>query len=130
MLKPENRLKKTRDFNLVMKRGRWANAEFFDLKYLELAKNRDFFPKKIGPNDFEKQLKIAFAVGLKLSKSAVKRNRLRRQMREAVRLLVKDGRIKNGYYLLFVAKKGSMDLDYAKISQEVESLLKKGGVKI
>jgi ribonuclease P protein component len=130
MLKPENRLKKTRDFNLVIKHGRWVNAEFFDLKYLELAKNREFFPKKEDPEDFVKQLKLAFSVGLKLSKSAVKRNRLRRQMREAARLLIKDERLKNGYFILFVAKKGSMDLDYAKISQEISLLLKKGGIKI
>ena len=128
MLKPENRLAKLRDFNLLMKYGRWVNGSFLDLKMLELAKNQNYFPKKEDPESFKKQLKLAIAAGLKVHKSAVKRNRARRQIREALRLLIKDGLIKNGYYILVVARKDVLGKDYAEISAEVKVLLTRAKV--
>lgn len=128
MLQQDNRLRKLRDFNLVMKHGQWVNGRFLDIKVLELAKNQAYFPKKEDVDKFQKQLKLAIAAGLKVHKSAVKRNRVRRQIREAIRLLIKDGRIKNGYYILVVAKKDSLDKDYAEISQEIKVLLSRAKV--
>ena len=128
MLQQENRLRKLRDFNLVMKHGQWVNGRFLDMKVLELARKQDFFPKKEDPESFKKQLKLAIAAGLKVHKSAVKRNRIRRQIREVLRLLLKDGLIKNGYYLLVVAKKDTLDKDYAEISDELKLLLGRGKV--
>lgn len=128
MLKPENRLKKIRDFNLLFSRGRWVRGDFFDLKFLELDKYRQFFPKNENPDVFVKQLKIAFAVGLKLSKKAVKRNRLRRLMREAARLLVKENRIRNGNHILISARPGSLDLSFDRVSVEIERIMKKAGL--
>ncbi|KKR34829.1 MAG: Ribonuclease P protein component [Candidatus Magasanikbacteria bacterium GW2011_GWA2_40_10] len=123
MLQQENRLRKLRDFTLVMKHGQWVNGRFLDIKVLELAKNQNFFPKKEDPESFQKQLKLAIAAGLKVHKSAVKRNRVRRQIREVLRLLLKDGQIKTGYYILVVAKKDILDKDYAEISDELKVLL-------
>jgi ribonuclease P protein component len=128
MLQNENRLTKVRDFNLVMEHGRWVNGVFLDAKVLELAKNQNYFPAKIDPEIFKKQLKIAFTVGIKVSKSAVKRNRARRQLREAVRLLVLDQKIVPGHYILFVARPKILEADYASLSQEVESLLRRAKV--
>lgn len=128
MLQQDNRLRKLRDFNLVMKHGQWVNGRFLDIKVLELAKNQAYFPKKEDVDKFQKQLKLAIAAGLKVHKSAVKRNRVRRQIREALRLLIKDGRIKNGYYILVVAKKDTLDKDYAEISQEIKVLLSRAKV--
>ncbi len=121
---------KVRDFNLVMEHGRWTNGRFLDIKTLELAKITDYFPKKEDPNNFKKQLKLAIAVGLKVHKSAVKRNKLKRQIREALRLLIKDGRIKTGFYVLVVTKKGALEQDYAEISKEIELLIKRSGLLI
>lgn len=128
MFQQENRLRKLRDFNLVMKHGQWVNGRFLDIRVLELAKNQAYFPKKEDPNSFQKQLKLAIAAGLKVHKSAVKRNRVRRQIREALRLLLKDGQIKNGYYILVVARKDVLDKEYAEISQEVKVLLSRAKV--
>lgn len=123
MLPSENRLAKVRDFNLVMKLGRWVNGSFLDIKVLELAKNKTYFPVKEDPIIFEKQLLIAFTVGLKVSKKAVERNRLKRQVREVVRLHLKDKKLKSGYYLLFVARPAIKGKEMAEISQEVNLLL-------
>ena len=125
MLKPANRLKKVRDFNLLFKNGRFVAGSFFDAKYIDLSKNTKHFPKNESVESFIKQLKIGFSIGLKISKVAVKRNRLKRQAREVVRLLLKEDKIKNGYYILFIAKKGSLEKDHAQISQEIELLLNK-----
>ena len=128
MLPPENRLKKVRDFNLLMKYGRWVNGRFLDLKVLELGKATSVFPKKVNSAEFADQLLVAFTVGLKIDKRAVVRNRLRRQMRETVRLLVKDNAIKKGFYILLVAKKDIIGKDYDEIKDEVKTVLKRAGL--
>lgn len=125
MLQKENRLAKVRDFNLLIKHGRWVNGQFLDLRVLELAKIQDYFPKKEDVDNFKKQLRLAIAVGLKIEKSAVKRNRVKRQIREALRLLIKGGQVKSGYYILIVAKKDVLKEEYADISQEIKLLLAK-----
>ncbi|MBI5728824.1 MAG: ribonuclease P protein component [Candidatus Magasanikbacteria bacterium] len=136
MLKPDNRLAKVRDFNLLMKHGRWVNGQFLDMRVLELAKIQNYFPKKVksrtvsgageDTDKFKEQLRIAITVGLKVSKSVVKRNRARRQISEVLRLIIKDGRLKGGHYLLFVAKKDILTKNYSEISTEVKLLLNKG----
>jgi len=128
MLHKDNRLAKVRDFNLLMKHGRWVNGQLFNIKVLELAKFENYFPKKVDPNDFKKQLRLAVNVSVKVSKSAVKRNRLKRQTSEVVRLLIKDGPLKNGHYLLVNAKHEALEKEYAEISEEIKLLFKKAGV--
>jgi ribonuclease P protein component len=126
MLKPVNRLKKVRDFNVLMKYGRWINGQFLDLKTLDLHKiKQELLPKRVVEEWFRKQLKIAFTVGLKIDKRAVVRNRLKRQMREVVRLLIKENKVKEGYYVLFVARAGIKEKEYEEIEQEVVFLLQK-----
>lgn len=128
MLKPDNRLKKTRDFNLLFTHGRWLRGNFFDLKYLDLAKSREIFPKNTDPKAFAKQIKFAFAAGIKISKKATQRNRLKRVLREAVRLLVKEKPVREGYYGLFVVRPGSLSFSLEQARTEAETLLKKAGI--
>jgi len=125
MLKPADRLKKVRDFNLLIKHSRWVSGSFLDIKYVNLAKIQDYFPKKEDPESFKKQLKLAIVVSTKVSKSAVKRNRLKRQMREVVRPLIKQGSLKHGYYIMILAKSIALEKSYADISQEIKLLFKK-----
>lgn len=125
MLQSVNRLKKVRDFNLLVKHGRWVNGNFLDVKYVNLNKIQGYFPKKEDKENFKKQLKLAIVVGVKVSKSAVKRNRLKRQLREAVRLLIKEGRLESGYYIMVSAKPVALAKDYAVISQEIKLLFEK-----
>jgi len=124
MLQKENRLAKVRDFNLLFEYGRWVSTDGFTLKFLELGKNKKYFPPKEDPEKFAKQLRVAFTVGVKISKSAVKRNRLKRQAREVVRLLIKEEKLNIGNYLLFVAKAGTIGLEYEEIERQVLLLLK------
>jgi ribonuclease P protein component len=128
MLPFEYRLKKIRDFTLVTKHGRWINGAFLDVKVLVLAKNQEYFPAKENPDTFKKQLKLAFAVGLKISKKAVVRNRLRRQLSEAARLLFKKGEPQAGYFVLVVPKKEALTKEYEALAGELEVLFRRAGI--
>jgi len=130
MLKKDFRLKKKRDFNLIIKNGQWQNGRLFSLKVLKLDEITDLFPKREDPEKFKNQLKIAVVVGVKVSKSAVKRNAIKRKMREVVRLLVKEPGVKTGYYIMINAKPAVLGVDYAEISQEINFLFKKADLLI
>ena len=54
------------------------------------------------------------------------RNRIKRQLREVVRLMLKEGLIKKGYHVLIVAKKEIVGKEYGEIKEDVEILLKRG----
>jgi ribonuclease P protein component len=125
MLLPPYRLTKVRDFNLLMKYGRWIKGNFLDIRYSYLQKiPQEAVPKRILPEEFVHQLKIAFTVGLKVDKRAVVRNRVRRQLREIVRLLIKDNRIQRGFYILIVARKEVLGKEYADLQKEIENDLR------
>lgn len=123
MLPHEYRLKRMKDFEILFKEGWFINGNLLTAKVwkinVEKYKKRDY---KDG------DLKIGFVVGLKVSKKAVERNRLKRQMREVVRLLLKDDKIKNGYMIAFVAKPGMLGADYKIVEKEVLDIFKKGGL--
>ncbi|MDO8499088.1 MAG: ribonuclease P protein component [bacterium] len=116
------RLKKVRDFNLLVQQGRWRKGPLVDLKYLKLADNKDYFPKQEDPVVFANQLKIAFAVGLKISKSAVTRNRIKRQLSEIMRLLLKENKLPLGYYFLLVPQPAILKANFAQINQAMRKL--------
>ncbi len=131
MYNKNNHLTKVRDFNLVLKHGYWINNQFLSLKVLELDKNQAYFPPKEDVDKFKKQLKLAVNVGLKVSKKAVIRNRAKRQITEILREIMTGdgfGRIKEGYFLFFVAKPNIKEKSFAEISEEVKLLLKRAKV--
>ncbi len=66
-------------------------------------------------------LRIAFIVGVKVSKRAVERNRLRRQYREIVRNLVKEP--KAGLDVLILVSRPSLELSFAEKREHIASLL-------
>ncbi len=90
---------------------------------------RPFFTKiftaKAANNGLEAS-RFAFVFSTKVSKSAVKRNKARRRMREAVRLALPD--IRGGYDIVFIAKKDILDKDYAEIESTIKFAFKKMGL--
>jgi len=107
MLKERYRLRKTKDIEAVVKRGRGASTGKIAVK---LAKNG------------LKSSRFAFVAGIKVSKLAVKRNRLRRLMREAVRNHLKD--IKPGYDVMIVAKKPLLGAALSEVESEIVRVFK------
>jgi len=99
------RLRKTWQFQLVRGEGRsWVHP-------LLVLYAR--------PNGMERS-RVGFSVSKRIG-NAVVRNRVRRRVREAVRLLWP--RIEAGWDMVFIARSGIRDRDYQAISGAVERVL-------
>ena len=100
------RLKKEKDFNLVFKKGKRLYSENLTVIY---------FPSK--------EIKAGFAVSKKLGKS-VKRNRIKRLLRESFRSFTPD--FGQNFFFVFIPKvKDDYSLDDFK--RCMSYLFKKGG---
>jgi len=108
-----------------MKEGRFVSGKFLNAKVWEIEPDR--YPRREYSNN---DLKIGFAVGTKVHKSAVKRNRAKRQMREVVRLLLKNKRLKNGYIVAFLPKVNILDKSYEEIDRAIIEIFKKSKLLI
>ena len=108
MLGEKNRLKKNRDFKFIYRRGKSAAQKRVAAAYIK--------------SRAEDELLIGFSVSRKVAK-AHERNRIKRLMRENVRLLLGD--IKPGYRIIFTARNAAKDSSYDKIGSDIRKLLKK-----
>ncbi|HQF57338.1 MAG TPA: ribonuclease P protein component [Candidatus Magasanikbacteria bacterium] len=120
MLPRENRLKLDRDFKILFTEGKFVSGNLMNAQIWKI--NPEKYPKR---NYSLEDLKIGFVVSKKLSKSAVIRNKIKRQMREIVRLILKKTKLKKGYFLLILAKKEILEANYLEIEKSLEQLLKK-----
>lgn len=113
MLQKEYRLKKSSAFNATYRSGKTLQADGIIL-FCGKEQNRDI-PVKIG-----------FVVSKKVHKRAVKRNRIKRLMRESCRLLIKDNKIPNKYIsLIFSASSRLVDKNFEQINSSVKKLAEK-----
>lgn len=108
MLSQIHRLTKKEDFERVKKQGKKLQGRLFGVLVLE---------KKEGPSRF------GFIFSTKLSKKATARNRAKRVLREAVRIILP--RIKPGYDILFLGKQESLHQSFDEAKKEVEEIFKK-----
>ncbi len=106
MLKKINRIRKTREMNKVYKLGKTIHTSTLVIKFFEDSK-----------------IRIAFVISKKISKKAVDRNRIKRVLREFLRLNME--RLKTGDYMIN-AKTRIAALDNASIRLELDHALRKG----
>ncbi len=97
----ETSLKQNSDFRLVYTRGRSAVSPRV---VLYCRKNR------------RQGNRVGFTVSRKLG-NAVTRNRVRRRLREIMRL--HDGDLRRGYDLILVARTRAVNTDYQKLESDV-----------
>jgi ribonuclease P protein component len=108
MLKRINRLSTKRDITLVFNKGRASHGKGAVVK--------------LRSNNLDKS-RFAFVVSTKISKKAVERNRIRRRMREVVRLVFDE--IRTGYDVVVIAKAAAKDMNHKTVSADLNQTLRK-----
>ncbi len=111
MLPKINRLQKEKEIEEVFKKGKGFKEDFLILK---TAKNS------------LKTSRFGFIISKKISKKAVVRNKIKRVLRELVRLKLKE--IKKTSDNLLIAAPGLETKDFWEIEEMITKLFKKGGL--
>ncbi|NQU83717.1 MAG: ribonuclease P protein component [Parcubacteria group bacterium] len=108
MLPKEHRLSKSKEIEKVYKNG------------------KSFFSKNLGVKTLQNNLeqsRFTVVVGLKVSKKATKRNRVKRQLREILRLNVE--KITPGFDVMIIALPAILDKDYNELEKDLSDAFKK-----
>ena len=111
MFAAKNRLRKDIDVSNALKSKKRVFDAAAGLKYIanNLPDNR-----------------ITVVVGTKVSKKAVDRNRVKRQYREIIRLLLPE--LKTGYDMVLLISKPALELEYEQKRQRLTQVFKKAGL--
>ena len=117
MLQKEYRLKKRSAFSATYKTGTVFHSGGITV----------FCGRLKSQEQTETITKIGFVVSKKIHKRAVKRNRIKRLMREAVRIYIKENKVQfNPKYLslVFTASTKLLDKDYKYINNNINEIMR------
>ncbi|HLC89830.1 MAG TPA: ribonuclease P protein component [Patescibacteria group bacterium] len=109
MLAKINRLKRDSDFKLIRKLGKTIFLPSLRLRYLATKQPMSRF---------------AFTVSTKISKKATKRNQLKRQLSEIIRLNLK--KIKPGYQVVIMPTNLALKISFSQLKSELFRALERG----
>ena len=119
MLPPDRRLRDNRDFRRIYAKGRFFAHP---LAVLHLLKRRGESAEKFPES------RIGFVISKKQGKAVV-RNRIKRRLREAIRLQLSE--LKTGSYdLVFVGRTAAYEASWEELNFAISDLLQRAGVLI
>ena len=107
-------LKKNYEFNNTFKRGKYFSGELIECFYIKQNKKNNCF---------------GIAISSKLC-NAVRRNRIKRVIREAYRNQEKNITVGNTFVFLWKKKGKIEDCNYLNVLQDMEKIFKKIGIYI
>lgn len=110
MLPQHERLKRRKDFESLRQKGKRLNKRCLSLVVLKAT---------------DAERKAGFIVTKRLSKKAVTRNRIKRQMRAAY--LLHRPHLKQGYLFLFIARQAVLECSFQQLEQQIQALLNEAG---
>jgi ribonuclease P protein component len=105
-----------------------ANADFQRLRREGKSLLHPLVVMAILPNDLGCS-RFGFAVGRRIG-NAVKRNRIKRRMREAVRLRLREGVIAAGWDVVLIARRPIRDASFHQVDQAIGLLLRRAGLMV
>jgi len=108
MLPKTNRLQKKKDFDRVFKGGKGYKEDFLALK---MARNN------------LKKSRFGFVVGKNVSKKTTLRNKIKRRLRELVRLKLK--KTKKGIDVILIVRPGFRTKDFWEIEETINKIFKR-----
>jgi len=111
MLGPKHRLRTMRDFKHLYKKGKSVG-------------NRELMARILKTGE-ENPLRFAFIISVKTEKTAVGRNRAKRQLRAIIRQELP--KLKEGYDIALTIKKNFLPLEIEQKVKSVKDVLKKAG---
>ena len=117
MLPKKYRLKKNIEFVATYAQRKYVSNSYFTLN---LGKQKPF-------EDFTS--KVAFVVSKKIDKRAVIRNKIKRRMREAYKIMLNKNLNIKWMSLIFTAKADCINADFTAIAEQMQYLIEKAGKK-
>ncbi len=108
MLKKANRLTKTKDFDHVFQKGKSSYNKIIGIKVVK--------------NDTE-NIRVGILVGLKVSKKAVTRNKIKRRIREVFRTNME--KIKPGWDILVITLPLARESGFKELEDSIVNHLRK-----
>jgi ribonuclease P protein component len=111
-MRKKHRLRANADFGRLRRKGRTLAHPLLVLAFL--------------PNDLEHS-RFGFVVGGRIGK-AVKRNRIKRRMREAARIKLQRGEVAGGWDIVFIARRPIVDASFQQVDEAIGLLLRRAGL--
>ncbi len=111
MLSRKYKLKKDNDFKKVFNKGKYYQKDFIKIKFLE--------------NDLEIN-RFGLVIGLKISKKAVQRNKIKRQLEEVIQSELEQ--MKKGIDIIILVQPEIIEKEYQEIKETLIELFKKSKI--
>jgi ribonuclease P protein component len=111
------RMKHKKDFEVLFAEGRFVRGSVLSATVWKIDIQK--YPRRAYTQE---TLKIGFILSKKIEKKAVRRNSIKRKMREAVRMHMKEHTWQTGYLVAFVASQRTLEASVSDIYADITTI--------